>query len=94
MIWAEFSAGPCLCGDHGASRLLYLNVTKSFHGQMPATCSICGREADPEADGDPPVTWCADTVETRDGPHVRWVCTACARKHIRSIESELERQFW
>jgi hypothetical protein len=61
---------------------------------MRETCSICGRVADPDADGDPPLTWCADTVETRDGPHTRWVCTACTRKHIRAIESELEQQFW
>jgi hypothetical protein len=90
----EFSGVRCPCGDGGAPRLLYLDVTTGFHGLMHARCSICGREADPATDGDPPVTWCADTVETRDGPHLRWVCTACTRKHIRSIESELERQFW
>jgi hypothetical protein len=58
------------------------------------TCSICGRTADPVEDGDPPLTWCADVVETRDGPHTRWVCGACTRKYVRSIEAKLEQQWW
>jgi hypothetical protein len=57
-------------------------------------CSICGRTADPAEDGDPPLTWCADVVETRDGPHTRWVCGSCTRKYVRSIEAKLEQQWW
>jgi hypothetical protein len=50
--------------------------------------------ADPDADGDPPLGWCADVVECRDGARTRWVCTECTRKHVRSIEAKLEQQWW
>jgi hypothetical protein len=58
------------------------------------TCSICGRVADPADDGDPPLTWCADIVEARDGLHTRWVCSDCTRRYVRSIEAKLEQQWW
>ena len=58
------------------------------------TCSICGRVADPGDDGDPPLAWCADIVESRDGPRTRWVCPTCTRKYVRAIESKLEQQWW
>jgi hypothetical protein len=58
------------------------------------TCSICGRTADAEADGDPPLTWCADIVETRDGHRTRWVCHTCTRQFVRSIEAKLEQNWW
>ena len=59
-----------------------------------AVCSLCGRMADPTRDGDPPITWCADTVETMDGPRTRWVCTECTRRFVRSIEAKLDQQWW
>ncbi|MDT4957530.1 MAG: hypothetical protein QOD31_1329 [Pseudonocardiales bacterium] len=61
---------------------------------MQETCSICGRVADPVEDGNPPLTWCADVVETRDGNRTRWVCAECTRKHVRSIEAKLDQQWW
>ena len=53
---------------------LYLRATAGCDGVVHEICSICGRTADPAEDGDPPLTWCADIVETREGPHTRWVC--------------------
>jgi hypothetical protein len=57
-------------------------------------CSICGRVADPDSDGDPPLTWCADVIEVRDGTRTRWVCNECTRQYVRSIEAKLARQWW
>ena len=61
---------------------------------MTAVCSLCGRNADPDEDGDPPLAWCADLVETRDGQVTRWVCTACTRRCVRSIEAKLDQEWW
>jgi hypothetical protein len=61
---------------------------------MSAVCSLCGRPADPEVDGDPPVAWCADLVETREGQRTRWVCPACTRRYVRSIEAKLDQEWW
>jgi hypothetical protein len=61
---------------------------------MRETCSICGRVADPDEDGDPPLTWCADIVETSEGNRTRWVCASCTRDFVRSIEAKLEQQWW
>jgi hypothetical protein len=58
------------------------------------TCSLCARIADPAVDGDPPVSWCADIVESRDGPARRWVCPDCTRSHVRAIEAKLEQNWW
>lgn len=55
---------------------------------------MCGRPADPGTDGDPPLAWCADIVETRDGPQTKWVCDACTRKYVRAIESKLTQEWW
>jgi len=55
---------------------------------------MCGRMADPQCDGDPPLAWCADIVETRDGPRTKWVCDACTRKYVRSIEAKLDQEWW
>jgi len=59
-----------------------------------AICNLCGRRADPEVDGDPPLGWCADIVETADGHRTRWVCADCTRKFVRSIEAKLDQQWW
>ncbi|MGI8759912.1 MAG: hypothetical protein ACR2LF_01120 [Jatrophihabitantaceae bacterium] len=61
---------------------------------MHEVCSICGRSADAEADGNPPLGWCADVVESRAGPQTRWVCTECTRRYVRSIEAKLDQQWW
>ncbi|HJQ44611.1 MAG TPA: hypothetical protein VJ831_16085 [Jatrophihabitantaceae bacterium] len=61
---------------------------------MNEICSLCGRKADPEVDGDPPLGWCADVIETRDGPQTRWLCPDCTRKYVRSIESKLDQTWW
>ena len=55
---------------------------------------MCGRMADPQSDGDPPLAWCADIVESRDGPRTKWVCDACTRKYVRSIEAKLDQEWW
>ena len=61
---------------------------------MDAVCSLCGRAADPERDGDPPLAWSADIVETSDGHRTRWICTECTRRFVRSIEAKLDQQWW
>jgi hypothetical protein len=61
---------------------------------VKAHCSHCGREADPDIDGDPPRTWCADIHHGVDGPYTRWVCTSCTRQSIRSIEAKLDNAWW
>jgi rubredoxin len=61
---------------------------------MTAVCSMCGRVADPEEDGDPPLGWCADLVETSEGQRTHWVCPSCTRKFVRAIEAKLEQQWW
>jgi hypothetical protein len=61
---------------------------------MGETCSICGRMASVEEDGDPPLAWCADMVESRSGLRTRWVCPSCTRTYVRSIEAKLEQQWW
>jgi hypothetical protein len=61
---------------------------------MDETCSICGRVADRDTDGDPPLGWCSDKVEVRGGHRTRWVCAACTREHVRAIEAKLEQQWW
>jgi hypothetical protein len=61
---------------------------------VDAVCSLCGRAADPERDGDPPLTWCADIVETSEGPRTRWVCAECTRRYVRSIEAKLDQEWW
>jgi hypothetical protein len=57
-------------------------------------CSMCGRAADPVADGDPPRTWCADIHQGLDGPYTRWVCPGCTRQYVRSIEAKLDTPWW
>ncbi len=61
---------------------------------VKAQCSLCGRAADPAADGDPPRMWCADIHQGVDGPYTRWVCTTCTRDYVRSIEAKLDHQWW
>ncbi|WP_375476753.1 hypothetical protein [uncultured Jatrophihabitans sp.] len=61
---------------------------------MSCECALCGRQADADHDGDPPVRWTADIVESSDGPRTRWVCTACTRQYVRSIEAKLDQAWW
>jgi hypothetical protein len=61
---------------------------------VSVVCALCGRASDPEVDGDPPLTWCADIVETSEGARKRWVCTECTRRYVRSIEAKLDQQWW
>ena len=62
-------------------------------GGGPA-CSLCGHVADARVDGDPPLGWSADMIETSDGVRRRWVCGNCARRFVRSIEAKLDHQWW
>jgi transposase-like protein len=70
----------------------------SAESHLPAEnrpiCSLCGRQAEPDRDGDPPLTWCADLIETAEGARTRWVCTECTRRFVRSIEAKLDQQWW
>ena len=61
---------------------------------MHESCSLCGTIADPVKDGDPPLAWSADIVESREGPRTRWVCPDCTRTHVRSIEAKLDQNWW
>jgi hypothetical protein len=61
---------------------------------MGEMCSMCGKVADALEDGDPPVAWCADIVETRSGPQKKWICTTCTRSYVRSIEAKLDQTYW
>ncbi len=63
-------------------------------GVTSAVCSLCGRSAEAERDGDPRLTWCADIVESADGPRTRWVCVDCTRRYVRSIEAKLDQEWW
>jgi len=62
--------------------------------RMQEICTMCGRTADPESDGDPPLAWCADIVESLDGPRTRWICDICTRQYVRSIEAKLDQVWW
>ena len=55
---------------------------------------MCGRVADPAVDGDPPLTWCADVIETHGGHRTRWVCGECTRRYVRAIEAKLDQEWW
>ncbi|SDD88667.1 hypothetical protein [Actinokineospora iranica] len=50
------------------------------------TCSLCGRA---RAD-DPP----ADALAWAREPGPRWLCPACARRHVRDIEGKLPPEYW
>lgn len=69
-------------------------VRADWNEGVQETCSICGRVADPAVDGDPPLTWCADVIETRDGHRTRWVCGECTRRYVRAIEAKLDQEWW
>ena len=55
---------------------------------------MCGQVADPDIDGDPPLGWCSDLVETSEGPRTHWICPPCTRRFVRSIEAKLDQQWW
>jgi len=74
--------------------LLYLLIISGWNGGVDVACSLCGRAADPATDGDPPLGWCADIIETSTGHRTRWVCAECTRRYVRSIEAKLESQWW
>jgi len=57
---------------------------------MNEKCSMCSRLADPVRDGDPPLAWSADLIEAR----TRWICPACTRTYVRSIEAKLDQVWW
>lgn len=61
---------------------------------MRLHCAMCGRRAEPDRDGDPPATGCLDTIESREGQRVRWICDQCTRQYVRSIEAKLGEEWW
>jgi hypothetical protein len=51
---------------------------------------MCGRTED-----EPPVTWTSqrsNTPRSQDG--VMWLCEACTRQNVRSIEGRLDEAWW
>jgi rubredoxin len=57
---------------------------------MDESCSMCGRVADPAAEGDPPLAWSTELIDAG----TRWICPACTRDHVRSIEAKLDQAWW
>jgi len=80
----------CGCIDDAVPRVP-IGVTMN---EASVSCVICARVADPAEDGDPPLGWCADVVESRGGPRTRWICPSCTRANVRSIEAKLEAGWW
>ena len=52
----------------------------------PATCSVCGLTVD----GPPPLTWSLSRGERGSSA----VCGDCTRRHLRSMEAQLEQEHW
>lgn len=52
-----------------------------------ASCSWCGTQA-----AEVPATWSCQTSERGRG--VEWLCTACTRSNLRSIEGQLGADWW
>jgi RNase P subunit RPR2 len=51
----------------------------------PGACQLCGTPVPPAA-----LTWMFE--HTRRG--TVWTCPACARTHLRAIESKLDQEYW
>ncbi|WP_375490037.1 SGNH/GDSL hydrolase family protein [uncultured Jatrophihabitans sp.] len=68
------------------------DVLTCCNGGMRETCSVCGRQADPQVDGDPPLAWSAEPIGDAEG--TRWVCAQCTREHVRAIEAKLDPHWW
>jgi hypothetical protein len=52
-------------------------------------CSVCGAQPDPPAD-DVPLGWMVE----RERGRTSYVCTSCARRHVRAIEGKLDQEYW
>ncbi|XGP73679.1 hypothetical protein V5P93_001130 [Actinokineospora auranticolor] len=52
-------------------------------------CSRCGRSR-----ADASVVEALAWVREQDGGGVRWLCSACARAHVRDIEGKLPPEYW
>jgi hypothetical protein len=59
--------------------------------EAPPTCSSCGRVANRDVDGDPPLAW---SLELGPDRRRRWTCELCSRRYVRSIEAKLDEQYW
>ncbi len=55
------------------------------HYEVMVTCSMCGTTTD-----ELPMTW---SSEVRDG-RTTYLCEACTRQHLRSIEGRLDQGWW
>ncbi|MFF3315708.1 hypothetical protein ACFYV5_09355 [Streptomyces sp. NPDC003035] len=53
--------------------------------EEPIVCARCGRTAE-----EPPVTW---TFSVENGAR-RYLCEACSRENLRSIEGRLDPSWW
>lgn len=73
---------------------LYESGPRDDHGLMVAVCSLCGGSPDGAFETEHPLGWSADVVDTGDGPRIRWVCDACTRRYVRSIEAKLDHEWW
>jgi hypothetical protein len=57
--------------------------------EQPVTCGRCGRGRD-----DDPLKALAWVSERDERGDLRWLCPACARAHVRDIESKLDQSWW
>ncbi|MDN5917738.1 MAG: hypothetical protein L0I76_22010 [Pseudonocardia sp.] len=53
------------------------------------SCRICATTA--ESSGTRALTW---VRERDDHDRERWLCPACARRHVRDIETKLAHEWW
>ncbi|WP_086826599.1 hypothetical protein [Allokutzneria sp. NRRL B-24872] len=56
----------------------------------PVACHRCGTVRDLDGDPTAALAWVSD----RDSGRTRWLCPACARTHVRDIESKLPSEWW
>jgi hypothetical protein len=60
----------------------------------PVACDLCGHTPpepdDGETAGQVPLTWLTSVERGR----VKVYCDACARTHLRAIESKLDAEWW
>ena len=56
---------------------------------MAIVCSVCG--AAPAEDDTAALAWMRETDQRG---RATWVCPACTREHVRSIEAKLDQEWW
>jgi hypothetical protein len=57
---------------------------------VAVSCVRCGRRRDERVSAAEALAW----VSERERGAVRWLCPACARRHVRDIEGKLPAEYW